>query len=177
MNARNRTAAVVLAAIVPFALAACGNSDAAHAKASLKATLLSNANASGSHNLSDAQATCLADGVVNTIGVKQLQTDKILDAKANAIEHSLNNNTLPKADATKFADTYLGCTDHGAAATAALKSALEVGATDATKTCIESKVTTSVVRDFMIAALSKGNSAANLMVQTGVRTPCQPAAK
>lgn len=177
MNARNRTAAIVLAAIVPFALAACGNSDATHAKASLKATLLSNANASGSHNLSDAQATCLADGVVNTIGVKQLQADKILDAKANAIEHSLNNNTLPQADATKFADTYLGCTDHGAAATAALKSALEAGATDTTKTCIESKVTAAVVRDFMIAGFTGGNSASTAVLQNAVLTPCQPAKK
>lgn len=177
MNARNRTAAVILAATVPFAPAACGNSDAAHAKASLKVTLLTNANASGSQNLTDTQATCLSDGLVDKIGVKQLQADKIIDAKANAIEHSLNNNTLPKADATKFADTYLDCTDHGAAATAAIKSALEASATDATKTCIDSKLTAAVVRDFMIAGFSGGNSASTAVLQTAVMTPCAPASK
>lgn len=171
MNARSRIVAVALTATVPFALAACGNADATHAKASIKANILTSMkSADGSTQLTDAQAGCFSGKVVDKVGLKQLQADKVIDSKNNVVPNALDNTKLSQADATKFADAIITCTDNGAPFVAAIKKALDQGQSAATATCMGSKLTTDVMMKFMVAGFS-GDGSATTVLENAV-APC-----
>lgn len=174
MNLSSRIVAAALVATIPWGVVACGNDQSAHAKASLKAWTVKNLSSNdGSMKLTDAQAGCFANTVVDKVGVKELRAQKVLDKNATMIENALDNTKLPVPDATVFGNAIIDCTGNGAPFITAITSSLKNGAPDAVKTCIDSKVTADVMRRFMIAGFSGATDPMGVL-QAAV-APCEQA--
>jgi hypothetical protein len=116
-----KTAAVLCAALLT--LTACGGDDPAEpeaqetasaeetkAKESIKAGVLDNASVAGGVTLTDQQAECFADGLVDEVGVEQLQEYKILDASGEMADRT-QPAKMSKADAEATAGVVTGCVD------------------------------------------------------------------
>lgn len=168
MNTRNSLVAIALAAAVPFALTSCGgNAEADHAKASIKAMFVKDQKTdSATPRMTDDQSGCIANTVVDKIGVKQLQADGMLDKKNNAVEQGLGNAKLSAADASKLVNAMFDCTNGGATIIASLKKEIHssaAGAPAAGLACIDSKITATFTKDLMKAIFAKDNAAAQAL--------------
>ncbi len=171
MNSRSCLVAIALAAALPFTLAACGgNSEADHAKASLKAMLVKDQKTdTATPRMSGDQSGCIANRVVDKIGVKQLQTAGLLDKKNNAVQRGLGNTKLSASEAAGLVDAMFDCTSGGTTIMASLKKEIHrtaTGASAAALTCIDSKVTASFTKDLMKAIFAKDNAKAQSLQAT-----------
>lgn len=148
--------AVALTATTCISLSACGSSSdpmAAQAKTSLAKQLTAQATESSDPLKDPSTATCVANGLVDKIGVKQLQTYKLLDDKGNATNAQLQNTNASKTDATSFADTMFTCVGSDKII-AAVKDSIGgrlATAPAAVKTCVSNLLTADVVRGMLIA--------------------------
>lgn len=168
MNTRSRFVAFALAATVPLSLAACGgNADADHAKASLKAMLIKDQKTdSATPRMTDDQSGCIANTVVDKIGVKQLRVDGMIDKKNDAVQNGLGNAKLSASDASNLVNAMFDCTNGGAAIIASLKKEIHSSATGAPATalaCIDAKITASFTKDLMKAIFAKDNAKAQAL--------------
>jgi hypothetical protein len=171
MNTRSSIVAVALAAALPFTLAACGgNSDADHAKASIKAMLIKDQKTdAATPRMTNDQSGCIANTVVDKIGLNALRTDGLLDKKNNAVSSGLGNSKMTSSDASKFVNAMFDCTNGGATIMASLKKEIDSSATGtsaAAKACIDSKLTASFTKQLMTAIFSHDNNAAQTLQQT-----------
>lgn len=171
MNTRSRLVAVALAATVPFTLAACGgNPEADHAKASIKAMLIKDQKTdTATPRMTNDQSGCIANTVVDKIGVKQLQVDGMLDKKNNAVESGLGNAKLSASDASNLVNAMFDCTNGGTAIIASLKKELHSsasGASAAALACIDSKITVGFTKDLMKAIFSRDSAQAQALQTT-----------
>lgn len=152
-------AGVALATTACMSLAACGGSSAdpvaVQAKSSIAKQLVAQAT-DASDPLKDATASgCVANGVVDKVGVKQLQTYGLIDAKGNATDTKLENTNASKADATTFADTLFNCVGADKVL-AGLKASVLGDASSApasVKACLDTVLTTATVHDILVAEL------------------------
>ncbi len=88
-------------------LTACG-SDESEAKDSIKASLLDNPKVTGTE-LTDEEAGCVSDGMVDEIGVDKLQEAKLLDDENKVVEDP--NLDLGATEADSLAEVIVGCVD------------------------------------------------------------------
>ncbi len=111
--------------VLLLSLSACGGSgttDAASARStedvkaskSISASIMkSQKSATGSSqffSMSQKDADCIGNGLVDKIGVKQLQTYKLLDKNLKTRD-SVTNATMSAKDATSASGVLFGCTD------------------------------------------------------------------
>ena len=103
-----KTVAVLCAAM--FALTACGGGDDAEAKKNIKASLLEDdANLAGT-KVTDKQAGCVSDGMVDEVGVEKLQEYKLLNDELK-ISKDAKPTDMEKADAEALAEVFVDCVD------------------------------------------------------------------
>jgi hypothetical protein len=93
-----------------LALTACGGGDESAAKDSIKASLLDNPDLAGGTEMTDEEAGCVSDGMVDDLGVEKLQDYKLLDDNAEIIEDAQPDD-FSAEDADALADTIVGCVD------------------------------------------------------------------
>ncbi len=128
--------AVVLAASV-LALTACSSGDSAdtsasggdadaqtQAKADIKASILDQGGDFGGTTLDDEQAGCVADGLVDGVGVDKLREYDIVDSD-NHLVADANPTDLDAADADALASTFVDCVDVSSLFTAGMGAAAE----------------------------------------------------
>jgi hypothetical protein len=101
--------AVLCAALLT--LTACGSSDDDTAKKTIKASIeKSGSSLSAGTKVTDAQAQCVADGLVDDLGVEKLQKYKLLDENLE-VNNDANPTDMESGDAETLAKTVVGCVD------------------------------------------------------------------
>jgi hypothetical protein len=104
-----KTAAVLCAAMLT--LTACGSSDDDQAKENIKASVLEdNAEVVGDTKLTDEQAECFADGMVDDIGVEKLQDYNLINDDFEIVQDA-EPTDMSKGDAEAMAAVITGCVD------------------------------------------------------------------
>ncbi len=115
-----KTVAVLCAAM--FALTACGGGDeptaeerlagqeSAEAKKNIKASLLEGDAALAGAKVTDKQAGCVSDGMVDGVGVEKLQEYKLLDDQLK-INKDAQPSDMETADAEALAAVFVDCVD------------------------------------------------------------------
>lgn len=158
-------AGVALASVATISLSACGSGSSAdpvavQAKSSIAKELVAKATQASDPFKDPTAAGCVANGVVDKIGVKQLQTYGLIDATGNATSAKLENTNASKADATSIVDTLFSCV--GPQLMAQFQSNMagrEASAPPAMKDCLNKLFTQDTVRGIMIAQMEGKNSA------------------
>ena len=103
-----KTLAVLCAAM--FALTACGGGDDAEARESLKASLLEDGADLAGTKVTDEQAGCVSDGMVDEVGVEKLQEYKLLDDEYK-IPKDAQPDDMEQGDAEALAAVFTDCVD------------------------------------------------------------------
>ena len=103
-----KTVAVLCAAM--FALTACGGGDDAEAKENIKASLLEQGGNLAGTEVTEEQAGCVSDGMVDEVGVDKLQEYKLLDEEFK-ISEDAQPTDMEKGDAEALAAVFTGCVD------------------------------------------------------------------
>lgn len=103
------TKTVAALCAVLLTLTACGGGED-EAKENIKASLLEEGGDFAGTELTDEEATCLSDGMVDEIGTDKLQELGLLDEDNNVVEDA-NPDDLEKADADALAGTIVDCVD------------------------------------------------------------------
>jgi hypothetical protein len=143
--------AAALLCVATFTLTACGNSDADTAKENLKAKMMSSNDSLGT-KATDKEATCIADGMVDKIGVEQLQKYHFL-TKDLKVSDKAGGTTLKQDDAEAFAKVYIDCIDMAELLTERAKEAKSY--TQDQKDCIKGALDEKVMEKGL-AALFQG---------------------
>jgi hypothetical protein len=103
-----KTLAVLCAAM--FALTACGGGDDAKAKENIKASLLEDGADLAGTKVTDEQAGCVSDGMVDEVGVEKLQDYKLLDDEYK-IRKDAQPTDMEQGDAEALAGVFTDCVD------------------------------------------------------------------
>lgn len=154
-----------IASVAVITLSACGSSAdpvASQAKTSLAKELVTQATDASDPFKDQSVSTCVANGLVDKIGVKQLQAYKLIDDKGNATDTKLENANASKTDATSFADTMFGCvgSDKMVAAVKDSINSKMATAPASVKNCITTLLTADAVKG-MIVAEAEGQTSAD----------------
>jgi hypothetical protein len=101
--------AILCAALLT--LTACGSSDDDTAKENIKASIKKQGSSlAGGTKVTDDQAQCVADGLVDDLGVDKLQKYKLLDDNLE-VNNDANPTDMTSDDAQTLAKTVVGCVD------------------------------------------------------------------
>ena len=152
--------ALVLACTL--ALSACGSDDDTEAVASLKSQILANNAVQSATSISDEQASCIARGAVEEIGVDQLQDYRILGDDLE-VDRKLNEVPLSEGDAEALAGVYLECSDAEKIFEDRLLSRLlpeEPRARARVASCVREAVTPDAVRSILAQSFQKTEATA-----------------
>lgn len=104
-----KTAAVLCAAM--FALTACGGGeDDAEAKENIKASLLEGGGELAGTEVTDEQAGCVSDGMVDEVGAEKLQEYGLLDDELKIAEDT-SELAMEEGDADALAAVFTDCVD------------------------------------------------------------------
>ena len=103
-----KTVAVLCAAL--FALTACGGGDDTEAKKNIKTSLLEDGADLAGTKVTDKQAGCVSDGMVDEVGVEKLQEYKLLNDELK-ISKDAQPTDMEKADAEALAGVFVDCVD------------------------------------------------------------------
>lgn len=151
---RSILAAAVASAVV---LTGCGGGgdtadEDAKAKGAISAYLMQQQRSAGMMDLKEQEADCIADGMVDGVGVDQLKEygllkeDGTVDKKADAPD-------LSKGDSEVVVDSMFDCTDVMATMKEQLGQAMGGAGAETTK-CVQDALTREVVRDILVASFS-----------------------
>jgi hypothetical protein len=135
-----RKISALLCAVLLLSLAACGNSEDDKAKANIKASVLkNNSSVAGGSKLTEKQAECFADGLVDKVGVDKLKKYKLIDAKLQIIQDA-NPTDMSADDADATAGVITGCVDMQKLITDQINSSAQTKLTDAQTKCINDAI-------------------------------------
>lgn len=104
---KNR-ALVAIALALPLLLTACGSDDDAQAAQAISASLMEEDQ--NSFTVDQQQADCVGEGLVDTIGVAQLQDYGMLTDDIQ-VDDSVDKVTMSPQDADGAAEVFVGCVD------------------------------------------------------------------
>ena len=149
-----------------------GGSGAAAAEAAIKADILANESTSATnpYRMNDAQAGCVANTIVNAIGVDKLHSYGLLTADNKVTTKKFSATRFSVADATVVVDGIFQCVGNSELTSMmkkAIDSSLPATMTAAQRTCIEGKITVSAVKTVLIGEIS-GNTAAITQLESSV---------
>jgi len=121
-----KTLAAIAAALLTLTLTSCGNGDDSKAASNISADIMANQDkktntASQLFTVKKKQADCIGKGLVDKIGVEQLQKYKVLDKNLKAGK-DITTVKMTKGDAGSATDTLFGCADIPAMVKKAAKS-------------------------------------------------------
>jgi hypothetical protein len=98
----------VLAAL-SILLTGCGSGDEEKAKENIKASILEEEQIAGT-KVTEEDATCLSDGIVDEVGTEKLQEYKLLNEDLE-VESEVGNVKMEEADADATAEVFVDCVD------------------------------------------------------------------
>jgi hypothetical protein len=135
-----RKISAVLCAVLLMSLAACGNSEDDKAKANIKASVLKDSSSvAGGTKLTENQAQCFADGMVDDVGVDKMKKYKLLDDNLEIIKDaSPTDMSADDADAT--AGVITKCVDMKKLITDQINSSTQTKLTDTQSKCISDAI-------------------------------------
>jgi hypothetical protein len=147
-----RKISAVLCAVLLMSLAACGSSDDDKAKANIKASVLKDSSGvAGGSKLTDQQAQCFADGMVDDVGVDKMKKYKLLDDNLKIIKDaSPTNMSADDADAT--AGVITKCVDLKKLITDQINSSTQTKLTDTQSKCISDAIDEDAIRKGLSAS-------------------------
>ncbi|GGK79512.1 hypothetical protein [Ornithinimicrobium pekingense] len=105
---KNRALVVAIALALPLSLAACGNDDEAQAAEAISASMMEQEE--DSFAVDQEQADCVGEGLVETVGVEQLQGYGMLTDDLQ-VDESVDEVTMSAEDADASAEVFVGCVD------------------------------------------------------------------
>ena len=156
MKIRTIGAATVLA----LSLAACGNDDAAASEAISKSIMESN---DESFKVTQDEADCVGDGMVEEIGVEKLTEYGIITEDLES-SGGINNVEMSEGDAESAADVMSECADIKQIFTNAMGELPEEA-----KACVDENLDDEVIHEFLVAIFMNDQEAG----QQGVMTALQ----
>lgn len=154
----------VTTAALCLVLAGCGgddgggesdNADEKKAAANLKAYFLSESQDTAGLEINDEQAGCVSDGVVDKIGISQLQDYGLIDDDLEVVKDAnLDEEDITAEDADSLAGTFVDCVDVKGLITKQMGNL--PGATQKQKTCISEALSDEALTD-MLSQVFQGN--------------------
>lgn len=146
-----KTLAVVCVALLALGtLGACGENDEETAKANIQEGVLTDDSASGGAPLSEDQAECFADGMVDKLGVEKLQDYGLLDDDLGFVGDA-NPTDMSADDAEAAAGVLTDCVDFGDLLRSQLEEQGDVKLTDAQLDCITDTIDEKAIREGLAA--------------------------
>ncbi|QZY30283.1 hypothetical protein [Nocardioides coralli] len=165
-----RIAAAAVTAVLVLGLSGCGSDEEGQAREALATSLLAS-NADGTFEVSQEEADCVADGMVEEIGVDKLIDYGLLTEDLEARDESLENQELEQEDADSAATVFVDCVDVQALLTDSIAQGLGGDVDPELASCIEERLTDEVVRDFL-ATVFTGDQAAATQAVTQELSSC-----
>lgn len=148
--------ALAASAVLMLTLAGCGGGgDDQKAKDAITDELMSSGTSDFTFEKKDAE--CVADGMVDKIGVDQLVDYGIL-TKDMKTEKSPDEVKMSDKDANSAADVFVECMDVGQV----IKDAMGAELTPEMADCLDDALTDEVLHGFMVAAM-KGDDSSEAM--------------
>lgn len=158
---------VATLSVLLLTLTACGGGeDEETAKKNLRASFTENDTIG---EATEEQANCMADGMVDELGVETLQEYKILDDDLKVNEDP-GDVEMSEDDANKAADVVVGCVDVAEMITEQMASG-DDSLTDEQAECIKDAIDEDVMRD-MLAAEFQGKESDGMDEMTGALMKC-----
>lgn len=160
-------------AVLALALAACGGSgdggsaDDEKASKNLAASIMDSNDET--FEVTQEQADCVGEGMVEDIGTDQLVEYKILTEDLEASEDGIESVEMSEDDAQAAADTMQDCADIKEIFTGAMSELPEEA-----QTCIEEKLTDDVLNEFLVAVFMNDEEAGQQNLMTAL-TECMSA--
>jgi hypothetical protein len=145
VNLKHAASAAVLLATSGLLMGCGGSDDEATAAKNIKASILKEDVAGA--NLTDKQAGCLADDIVDEIGVDQLKKYGLLDDKLK-VDEGLTDVKLKKADADDMAGSFTDCVNAEELIEKQFSQAAS-GMTDKQQQCIKDVLTEDKVEQIL----------------------------
>jgi hypothetical protein len=147
-----RTMSAVLCAVLLLSLAACGTSEQDKAKENIKASVLKdNASVAGGTKLTEDQARCFADGMVDDLGVDKMKKYKLLDDNLEIIRNaSPTDMSADDADAT--AGVITKCIDMKKLITDQINTQSQRKLTGAQSKCVSDAIDEDAIRKGLSAS-------------------------
>jgi hypothetical protein len=137
-----KTVAVLCAVL--FALTACGGGDGETARDNLKESLLDQGTGVPGVDVTEEQAGCVSDGMVDEIGVEKLQEYKLLDDELKVLKDAPMNDWAPE-DAEVLAGVFVDCIDVDAMLEERFASGAGAQLTDEQRACLTDAVDPAVM--------------------------------
>jgi hypothetical protein len=147
-----RKFSAVLCTVLLLTAAGCGNSESDKAKANIKASVLKdNSSVAGGSKLTDKQAQCFADGLVDKVGVDKLKKYKLIDSNLKIIKDA-NPTNMSADDADATAGVITGCVDMTKLITDQINSSAQTKLTDAQSKCITDAIDEDAIKKGLSAS-------------------------
>src|SRR4051812_37576596 len=155
-----KTTTVLCAAVL--VLSACGDSADDAAKSNIKANLLKSEGSSvAGAKPTEEQAGCMADGMVDKLGVEKLQKYKLLDKDLGIIEGA-GPQDMSKDDADALAAVIVSCVDMAQLIQKQIDDQAGTKLTDAQKSCIGDTIDEDTIKAGLAASF-QGDTGDNPM--------------
>ena len=145
-----RTLGVV--AVLALTMTSCGQDEEAASQAISASIMDSNDEA---FEVSQEQADCIGDGMVEKIGVEKLTDYGIITEDLEA-EDGIENVEMSEGDASSAADVMSGCADIRELFTSAMGDLPE-----AAQQCVDENLSDDVLHDFLVAVFMNDQEAGN----------------
>ena len=146
-------------------LASCGNDDAETAAKNLRSEIVANSAMASTTSITEEQADCVADGMVERIGVDDLRDYDIL-TKDLKVNQGIENVEMGRGDADALADILIECID----IEALFEKQFTAGTTAAALTadqqdCVGKAVTEDVIRKILTSTFQGEKNGAYAALQ------------
>lgn len=139
-------------ALLLLALTGCGASEDDTAKKNIKESVLKESSSvAGGAKLTEKQAECFADGMVDDVGVEDMQKYKLLDKDLKIIKDATPTD-MPQGDADATADVIVSCVDMRALITAQINDSAKTDLTAEQSDCVDAAIDEDVIRDALSAS-------------------------
>ncbi len=158
-----RKTVLALATVSMLALSACGGGDDEQAKESISGSLTEQEEGSETFTVEEDEADCIADGMVDGVGVDQLQEYGILtdDLELNKDPDEVEMST---EDAETTTDALFDCTGVQAMMDEEMSAGME-GQPQAVKDCLDEVLTDERLRNLFVAIFSGKQEEAQAEIQ------------
>jgi hypothetical protein len=150
-----------VAAVLALALTSCGNDDEAASKAIAAGVMDSN---DDTFKVTQEQADCLGDGMVDEIGTDQLVEYGLITEDMKQSE-GIDSVEMSDADAESAAGVMQECADIKKIFT----DAMGTGMPEEAATCVDEKLTDEVINDFLVAVFQNDQEAGTQGLMTALQ--------
>ncbi len=156
-----KTMIVALLAVTSLLLTGCGNDDE-KAKESIQAKMLEENEIAGT-KVTEDDATCLSDGIVDEIGTDQLKEYGLLNDDLE-VEDSVGDVKMEKEDADSMASVFVDCMDAEKIIEDQFSS-MSSSLSDEQQKCVEDVLDEEKVKEIMSLAFQGDTSGMGSLMQ------------